>query len=77
MNHIHKRRYFSEQEASIVVQEIASALDFLHNKGTRRLLGRGGERLESGDKEMMFHIGGLLGLVGNGGRLKSSWHFIC
>lgn len=31
--HIHKRRYFSEQEASVVVQEIASALDFLHNKG--------------------------------------------
>uniref|UniRef100_A0A8C1TTA0 non-specific serine/threonine protein kinase n=2 Tax=Cyprinus carpio TaxID=7962 RepID=A0A8C1TTA0_CYPCA len=31
--HIHKRRYFSEQEASIVVQDIASALDFLHNKG--------------------------------------------
>uniref|UniRef100_A0A672LQC4 non-specific serine/threonine protein kinase n=1 Tax=Sinocyclocheilus grahami TaxID=75366 RepID=A0A672LQC4_SINGR len=30
--HIHKRRYFSEQEASIVVQDIASALDFLHNK---------------------------------------------
>lgn len=33
--HIHKRRYFSEQEASIVVQDIASALDFLHNKGMR------------------------------------------
>uniref|UniRef100_A0A8C1CQY6 non-specific serine/threonine protein kinase n=2 Tax=Cyprinus carpio TaxID=7962 RepID=A0A8C1CQY6_CYPCA len=31
--HIHKRRYFSEQEASIVVRDIASALDFLHNKG--------------------------------------------
>ncbi|XP_062412308.1 MAP kinase-interacting serine/threonine-protein kinase 2b [Sardina pilchardus] len=31
--HIHKRRHFSEQEASIVVQDIASALDFLHNKG--------------------------------------------
>ncbi|XP_051526088.1 MAP kinase-interacting serine/threonine-protein kinase 2b isoform X1 [Myxocyprinus asiaticus] len=31
--HIHRRRYFSEQEASIVVQDIASALDFLHNKG--------------------------------------------
>uniref|UniRef100_G3NXY2 non-specific serine/threonine protein kinase n=1 Tax=Gasterosteus aculeatus aculeatus TaxID=481459 RepID=G3NXY2_GASAC len=31
--HIHKRRYFSEQEASVVVQDIASALDFLHNKG--------------------------------------------
>ncbi|KAJ8274655.1 hypothetical protein COCON_G00092800 [Conger conger] len=33
LTHIHKRRHFSEQEASVVVQEIASALDFLHNKG--------------------------------------------
>ncbi|KAJ8356822.1 hypothetical protein SKAU_G00196160 [Synaphobranchus kaupii] len=33
LTHIHKRRHFNEQEASIVVQEIASALDFLHNKG--------------------------------------------
>uniref|UniRef100_A0A8C9V629 non-specific serine/threonine protein kinase n=1 Tax=Scleropages formosus TaxID=113540 RepID=A0A8C9V629_SCLFO len=31
--HIHKRRHFNEQEASIVVQDIASALNFLHNKG--------------------------------------------
>ncbi|KAI1891611.1 hypothetical protein AGOR_G00145570 [Albula goreensis] len=31
--HIHKRRHFNEQEASVVVQDIASALDFLHNKG--------------------------------------------
>lgn len=31
--HIHKRQHFSEQEASLVVQDIASALDFLHNKG--------------------------------------------
>uniref|UniRef100_A0AAY4D8A5 non-specific serine/threonine protein kinase n=1 Tax=Denticeps clupeoides TaxID=299321 RepID=A0AAY4D8A5_9TELE len=31
--HIHKRRQFTEQEASIVVQDIASALDFIHNKG--------------------------------------------
>lgn len=30
---IHKRRHFSEQEAGVVVQDIASALDFLHNKG--------------------------------------------
>ncbi|KAG7514468.1 MAP kinase-interacting serine serine/threonine-protein kinase 2 [Solea senegalensis] len=30
---IHKRQHFSEQEASDVVQDIASALDFLHNKG--------------------------------------------
>lgn len=33
LTHIHKRRHFSEQEAGIVVQDIASALDFLHNKG--------------------------------------------
>ncbi|KAL6459292.1 hypothetical protein MHYP_G00327640 [Metynnis hypsauchen] len=33
LTHIHKRRHFSEQEASIVVRDIASALDFLHNKG--------------------------------------------
>ncbi|XP_048831812.1 MAP kinase-interacting serine/threonine-protein kinase 2b isoform X1 [Brienomyrus brachyistius] len=33
LNHIHKRRHFSEQEASVVVQNIASALDFLHTKG--------------------------------------------
>uniref|UniRef100_A0AAR2IZ88 non-specific serine/threonine protein kinase n=1 Tax=Pygocentrus nattereri TaxID=42514 RepID=A0AAR2IZ88_PYGNA len=32
LTHIHKRRHFSEQEASIVVRDIASALDFLHNK---------------------------------------------
>ncbi|XP_055717299.1 MAP kinase-interacting serine/threonine-protein kinase 2b isoform X1 [Salvelinus fontinalis] len=31
--HIHRRQHFSEQEACIVVQDIASALDFLHNKG--------------------------------------------
>lgn len=31
--HIHKRQHFGEQEASVVVQDIASALDFLHNKG--------------------------------------------
>lgn len=35
--HIHKRRHFSEQEASVVVQEIASALDFLHNKGENKV----------------------------------------
>ncbi|TRY56810.1 hypothetical protein DNTS_004085 [Danionella cerebrum] len=29
----HRRQHFNEQEASIVVQDIASALDFLHNKG--------------------------------------------
>uniref|UniRef100_A0A4W5RD53 non-specific serine/threonine protein kinase n=1 Tax=Hucho hucho TaxID=62062 RepID=A0A4W5RD53_9TELE len=31
--HIHRRQHFSEQEACFVVQDIASALDFLHNKG--------------------------------------------
>uniref|UniRef100_A0A672JN08 non-specific serine/threonine protein kinase n=1 Tax=Salarias fasciatus TaxID=181472 RepID=A0A672JN08_SALFA len=35
--HIHKRQHFSEQEASVVVQDIASALDFLHNKGKTTL----------------------------------------
>ncbi|XP_072245274.1 MAP kinase-interacting serine/threonine-protein kinase 2b [Leuresthes tenuis] len=30
---IHKRQHFSEQEASVIVYDIASALDFLHNKG--------------------------------------------
>ncbi|XP_030074814.1 MAP kinase-interacting serine/threonine-protein kinase 2 isoform X1 [Microcaecilia unicolor] len=33
LNHIHRRRQFNEKEASIVVRDIASALDFLHNKG--------------------------------------------
>ncbi|XP_076833344.1 MAP kinase-interacting serine/threonine-protein kinase 2a, partial [Brachyhypopomus gauderio] len=33
LTHIHRRQHFSEQEASIVVQDIASALDFLHSKG--------------------------------------------
>uniref|UniRef100_A0A8C6MG09 non-specific serine/threonine protein kinase n=1 Tax=Nothobranchius furzeri TaxID=105023 RepID=A0A8C6MG09_NOTFU len=33
LEQIHKRRHFSEQEASVVVHDIAGALDFLHNKG--------------------------------------------
>ncbi|XP_026883468.1 MAP kinase-interacting serine/threonine-protein kinase 2a isoform X2 [Electrophorus electricus] len=33
LTHIHRRQHFGEQEASIVVQDIASALDFLHSKG--------------------------------------------
>uniref|UniRef100_A0A8B9WEG2 non-specific serine/threonine protein kinase n=1 Tax=Bos mutus grunniens TaxID=30521 RepID=A0A8B9WEG2_BOSMU len=33
LSHIHKRRHFNELEASVVVQDVASALDFLHNKG--------------------------------------------
>ncbi|KFU89041.1 MAP kinase-interacting serine/threonine-protein kinase 2, partial [Chaetura pelagica] len=33
LTHIHRRRHFNELEASMVVQDIASALHFLHNKG--------------------------------------------
>ncbi|CAB1326876.1 unnamed protein product, partial [Coregonus sp. 'balchen'] len=33
LTHIHRRQHFSEQEASYVVQDIASALNYLHNKG--------------------------------------------
>uniref|UniRef100_A0A3B3XNI1 non-specific serine/threonine protein kinase n=1 Tax=Poecilia mexicana TaxID=48701 RepID=A0A3B3XNI1_9TELE len=33
LEQIHKRQHFSEQEASVIVHDIASALDFLHNKG--------------------------------------------
>ncbi|XP_062873198.1 MAP kinase-interacting serine/threonine-protein kinase 2a isoform X2 [Trichomycterus rosablanca] len=33
LTQIHKRQRFSEQEASMVVRDIASALDFLHSKG--------------------------------------------
>uniref|UniRef100_A0A452TJD6 MAPK interacting serine/threonine kinase 2 n=1 Tax=Ursus maritimus TaxID=29073 RepID=A0A452TJD6_URSMA len=33
LSHIHQRRHFNELEASVVVQDVASALDFLHNKG--------------------------------------------
>lgn len=69
MAHIHKRRYFSEQEASIVVQDIASALDFLHNKGTGTQIGRGSSGLERRDKKMVLHMGGgkrqVMGVVGN------------
>lgn len=35
--HIQKRKHFNEREASKVVRDIASALDFLHTKGERRL----------------------------------------
>lgn len=35
--HIQKRKHFNEREASKVVRDIASALDFLHTKGKRRL----------------------------------------
>ncbi|XP_068095702.1 MAP kinase-interacting serine/threonine-protein kinase 1 [Hyperolius riggenbachi] len=33
LSHIQRRKYFNEREASRVVQDIASALDFLHTKG--------------------------------------------
>lgn len=33
--HIQKRKHFNEREASKVVRDIASALDFLHTKGER------------------------------------------
>ncbi|XP_017346818.2 MAP kinase-interacting serine/threonine-protein kinase 2 isoform X2 [Ictalurus punctatus] len=33
LTHIHRRQRFSEQEVSAVVQDIASALHFLHSKG--------------------------------------------
>ncbi|NXM57576.1 MKNK2 kinase, partial [Illadopsis cleaveri] len=36
LTHIHRRRHFNELEASVVVQDIASALHFLHNKGCQR-----------------------------------------
>ncbi|XP_010564930.1 PREDICTED: MAP kinase-interacting serine/threonine-protein kinase 2 [Haliaeetus leucocephalus] len=44
LTHIHRRRHFNELEASVVVQDIASALHFLHNKGELgcRALPRGG-----------------------------------
>ncbi|KAH0625918.1 hypothetical protein JD844_034290 [Phrynosoma platyrhinos] len=32
LTHIHRRRHFNELEASMVVHDIASALNFLHNK---------------------------------------------
>lgn len=35
--HIQKRKHFNEREASKVVRDIASALDFLHTKGMRKL----------------------------------------
>ena len=33
LHHIEQRKTFNEQEASMVVRDIASALNFLHNKG--------------------------------------------
>ncbi|KAM4053029.1 MAP kinase-interacting serine/threonine-protein kinase 2 [Anomaloglossus baeobatrachus] len=33
LNHIHRRKYFNEREASFVVKDIAGALNYLHNKG--------------------------------------------
>lgn len=34
LKHIEKKKAFTEKEASLVVKDIASALDFLHKKGT-------------------------------------------
>ncbi|XP_060088774.1 MAP kinase-interacting serine/threonine-protein kinase 2 [Heteronotia binoei] len=33
LTHIHRRRHFNELEASMVVHDISSALNYLHNKG--------------------------------------------
>lgn len=33
LNHIHKRTYFTEKEASMVIRDLANALKFLHHKG--------------------------------------------
>ncbi|XP_078074856.1 MAP kinase-interacting serine/threonine-protein kinase 1-like isoform X2 [Mustelus asterias] len=37
LTHIQRRKHFNEREASIVVKDIASALDFLHTKAHRDL----------------------------------------
>ena len=34
LKYIEKKRVFTEKEASLVVKDIVSALDFLHKKGT-------------------------------------------
>ena len=33
LKHIEKKKVFTEKEASVVVKDIVSALDFLHKKG--------------------------------------------
>jgi len=33
LDHIQKRKYFSEQEAALVITDVTSALEFLHSKG--------------------------------------------
>ena len=38
LKYIEKKIAFTEKEASLVVRDIASALDFLHKKGIDRLL---------------------------------------
>jgi len=35
LKHIEKRKVFTEKEASLVVKDIACALDFLHKKGKK------------------------------------------
>ena len=34
LKYIEKKKVFTEKEASLVVKDIVSALDFLHKKGT-------------------------------------------
>ena len=33
MGYIQRRRFFTEQEAAMIITDIASALEFLHSKG--------------------------------------------
>lgn len=35
LKYIEKKKAFTEKEASLVVKDIVSALDFLHKKGTK------------------------------------------
>ncbi|NXA55869.1 MKNK2 kinase, partial [Nothocercus julius] len=69
LTHIHRRRHFNELEASVVVQDIASALNFLHNKGDAghadgRLAEEGGSFVELG--LLLIKIPQDLGLGGSG-----------
>ena len=33
LNHIQRGRFFTEQEAAMIITDVASALEFLHSKG--------------------------------------------
>ncbi|XP_060037988.1 MAP kinase-interacting serine/threonine-protein kinase 2 isoform X2 [Erinaceus europaeus] len=86
LNHIHQRRHFSELEASVVVQDVASALDFLHNKGVPRedLRLRPGQRRQA-QRGLLAHLhpgaahsvrlGGVHG-TGGGGGLRGGGHHV-